>query len=66
MSTKRSTLFADAVAALIVIAGLFIGSLGIFDAARSADFSAVESTCYDRYQVTHKAVLRCLRHTAGK
>ena len=57
MTNKLST--TEVLAALIITIGLFIGSLGIFDGARSADFSAVEPTCHDRYQITHKAVLHC-------
>lgn len=57
MSNKLST--SELMAALIITIGLFIGSLGILDGARSADFTPVEPTCYDRYQITHKAVLRC-------
>ena len=35
----------DLVAALIITLGLFIGSLGIFDAAQGADFSPAQSPC---------------------
>ena len=56
---KQRPLTSDILAALIITIGLFIGSLGIFDGARSADFSAMEPACYDRYQITFKAVLRC-------
>lgn len=45
--------------ALIITIGLSIGLLGIFDGARSADFTPVEPVCHARYQITHKAVLRC-------
>ncbi len=57
MSNKLST--AELTAALIITIGLFIGSLGILDGAASADFTPVEPTCHDRYQITFKAVLHC-------
>ncbi len=59
MNDPKQSLRADIAVALIITIVLFIGSLGIFDAARSADFSAVEPVCRDRHQITHKAVLRC-------
>ena len=59
MNNKLST--AEVLAALIITIGLFIGSLGIFDGAASADFSPVKPICHDRHQITHKAVLRCVR-----
>ncbi len=54
------TLIPDVLAALIITIGLFIGSLGILDGARSADFSSIEQpACRDQYQKSHKAVLHC-------
>ena len=58
MSNKLST--AEVLAALIITIGLFIGSLGIFDGARSADFRpGLMPKCQDRHQLTFKAILHC-------
>jgi len=50
---------AELLLALIITIALFIGSLGIFDGAKSADFTPVEPVCHDRFQISHKAVLHC-------
>jgi len=57
MNNKLST--SELMVALIITIGLFIGSLGIWDGARSADFSPVEPVCYERFQITFRAVLHC-------
>ena len=57
---KQRPLTSDILAALIITIGLFIGSLGIFDGARSADFRpGLMPKCQDRHQLTFKAVLHC-------
>ena len=57
---KRDTMLPDIVAALIITAGLFVISLGIFESALESDLSTIGvAECHDQYQVTTKEVLQC-------
>ena len=64
MDTNRLST-SELTAALIIIIGLFIGSLGILDRASGADFAPVGPTCHDRYQITFKAVLHYKENDDG-